>query len=163
MQGLLRFVSTHSEESDSVSFILCLQYQMLFTSAFPKQNSVISLEEWVLVLQLFTTATRKFRVKALAGLHLGSGKRREVCHVFKRKKRDYEQFMSSFISTHFCTSITNSRDMILCTQKKRTKLLICHHQVQLSLRPPPPPPLFLSHSLTLSLCFPTHKYIRTHL
>ena len=36
---------------------------MLFTSAFSKQNSVISLEEWVLVFKLLTTATRKLRVK----------------------------------------------------------------------------------------------------
>ena len=36
---------------------------MLLTSAFWKQNSVISLEEWVLVLKLFTTATMKLKVK----------------------------------------------------------------------------------------------------
>ena len=35
---------------------------MLLTCAFLKQNSVISLEEWVLVLKLFTAATRKLRV-----------------------------------------------------------------------------------------------------
>ena len=54
VHGLQNFVSTHSEESDSVPFVLCLQYQMLFTSTFSKQNSVISFEEWVLVLKLFT-------------------------------------------------------------------------------------------------------------
>ena len=32
---------------------------MLLPSTFSKQNSVISFEEWVLVLKLFTTATRK--------------------------------------------------------------------------------------------------------
>ena len=36
---------------------------MLLTSAFSKQNSVISLEEWVLVFKLFTTTIRKLRVK----------------------------------------------------------------------------------------------------
>ena len=35
---------------------------MLLTSAFSKQNSAISLEEWVLVLKVFTTATRKLGV-----------------------------------------------------------------------------------------------------
>ena len=48
-----------SEENDSVLFILCLQKQMLLTSAFSKQNLVISLQEW----PLFTTATRKLKVK----------------------------------------------------------------------------------------------------
>ena len=37
---------------------------MLLTSAFSKENSAISLEEWVLVLKVFTTATRRLRVKA---------------------------------------------------------------------------------------------------
>ena len=33
---------------------------MLLTSAFSKENSAISLEEWVLVwVKVFTTATRK--------------------------------------------------------------------------------------------------------
>ena len=36
---------------------------MLSTSGFSKENSAISLEECVLVLKVFTTATRKFRVK----------------------------------------------------------------------------------------------------
>ena len=36
---------------------------MLLTSAFSKQHYVISLQEWVSVLRLFTTATRKLRVK----------------------------------------------------------------------------------------------------
>ena len=35
---------------------------MLLTSAFSKQNSVISWEEWVLVFKLFTTASSKLRV-----------------------------------------------------------------------------------------------------
>ena len=51
------------EKKVTVLFILSLQQQMLLTSAFSKQNSAISLEEWVLVLKLFTTATRKLRVK----------------------------------------------------------------------------------------------------
>ena len=38
---------------------------MLLVSTFSKQNSVISLEESVLVLELFTTATMKLRVKML--------------------------------------------------------------------------------------------------
>ena len=35
---------------------------MLLTSAFSKENSAISLEEWVLVFKVFTLATRKLRV-----------------------------------------------------------------------------------------------------
>ena len=65
VHGLQCFLSTQSEKSGSVLFILCLQQQILLRSAFSKQNSVISLEEWVLVLKLFTTATRKLRVNAL--------------------------------------------------------------------------------------------------
>ena len=38
---------------------------MLLSSAFSKENSAISVEEWVLVFKVFTTATRKFRVKQL--------------------------------------------------------------------------------------------------
>ena len=38
---------------------------MLLVPAFSKKNSVISLEEWVLVFKLITTATRKWRVKSL--------------------------------------------------------------------------------------------------
>ena len=38
---------------------------MLLTSAFSKQNSAISLEEWVLVFTVFTTATRRLRVNQL--------------------------------------------------------------------------------------------------
>ena len=52
------------EKSDSVLFTLSWQQWMLLTCAFSKQNSVISLEEWALVLKLFTTATRMSRVKA---------------------------------------------------------------------------------------------------
>ena len=63
VHGLHSFVLTHSEEGDSVLFILCLQQQMLLASALTKQHSVISLQEWVLVLELFTTATRKLRFK----------------------------------------------------------------------------------------------------
>ena len=61
VHDLQSFVVTHSEESDSLLFILCLQ-QMLLTSAFLKDNSAISLEEWVLVFKVFTTATRKLRI-----------------------------------------------------------------------------------------------------
>ena len=43
--GLQNFVSIHSEESDSVPGILCLQYETLLTSAFSKHDSVISLRE----------------------------------------------------------------------------------------------------------------------
>ena len=39
---------------------------MLLTSAVLKQNSAISLEEWVLVFKVFTTTTRKLRVKVFA-------------------------------------------------------------------------------------------------
>ena len=67
VHDLQSLVSTHSEESDSVPFILCLKYQMLFTCAFSKQNSVISLEECVLVFKVFTTATRKLKVKEYLG------------------------------------------------------------------------------------------------
>ena len=63
VHSLQSCVSTHSEESDSLLFILCLQYQMLLTSALSKQNSATSLEEWVLVFKVFTTGTRKFTVK----------------------------------------------------------------------------------------------------
>ena len=62
VHGLQSFVSTHSEEGDRLLFILCLQQQMLLTSAFSKQNSAISLEEWVLVFKVFTTDTRQLRV-----------------------------------------------------------------------------------------------------
>ena len=64
MHGLQSFVSTNSGErkSDSVLCTLSLQQQMLLTSAFSKQNSAISLEEWVLVSKLFTTATRKLTI-----------------------------------------------------------------------------------------------------
>ena len=63
VHGLQSFVSTRSEESESLPFILCLKKQMLLTSAFPKENSVPFLEEWVLVFKVFTTATRKLRVQ----------------------------------------------------------------------------------------------------
>ena len=53
------FALTHSEESDSLLFILCVQYQMLQTSGFSKENSATSLEECVLVLKVFITATWK--------------------------------------------------------------------------------------------------------
>ena len=62
VHSLQSFVSTHSEESDSLLFIHCLQQQMLLTSTFSKGNSAISLEEWVLVIKVSTTATRKLRV-----------------------------------------------------------------------------------------------------
>ena len=45
VHGLQNFVLTHSEESDSLLFILCLQLHMLLPSAFSKENSSISLEE----------------------------------------------------------------------------------------------------------------------
>ena len=38
---------------------------MLLTSAFSKENSVISLEEWVSVFKVPTTATRKLRVNPI--------------------------------------------------------------------------------------------------
>ena len=41
------FILTHSEESDSLLFILCLRDQMLLTSSFSKENSAIPLEEGV--------------------------------------------------------------------------------------------------------------------
>ena len=41
---------------------------MLLTSAFSKENSAIYLEEWVLVFKVFTTATRKLRVKGLQAI-----------------------------------------------------------------------------------------------
>ena len=63
VHGLQSFISTQSEKSGNVLFILCLRQHILFTSAFSKLNSVISLEEWVLLFKLFTTATRKLRVK----------------------------------------------------------------------------------------------------
>ena len=40
-------------------------FATLLTSAFSKQNSVISLEDWVLVLKLFTTATGKLEESSL--------------------------------------------------------------------------------------------------
>ena len=40
VHSLQSFVSTHSDESDNVLFILCFQRQMLATFAFSKQNSV---------------------------------------------------------------------------------------------------------------------------
>ena len=55
------FVFIHSEESCSVLSMLCLQLQMLLTAAFSKQNPASCLEEWVLVLRLFT---RMLRVNA---------------------------------------------------------------------------------------------------
>ena len=58
MHGLQTFIWTHSKGYDSLLFILCLQEQMLLTSAFSKENSAISLEESVLVFRVFTTATR---------------------------------------------------------------------------------------------------------
>ena len=56
--SLQSFVSTHSEESDSLLFIFCLQKQMLLTPAFSKENSDVSLEEF----NMLSTATRKLRV-----------------------------------------------------------------------------------------------------
>ena len=38
---------------------------MLLTTAFSKENSAITLEVWVLVFKVFTTATRKLRVNPL--------------------------------------------------------------------------------------------------
>ena len=61
--GLQSLGLTHSEESDSLPFILCLHEEILLTSSFSKENSAITLEEWVLVLKVFTIAARKSRVK----------------------------------------------------------------------------------------------------
>ena len=41
---------------------------MLLVSAFSKENSPISLKEWVLVFKVFTTATRKLGVKVGGGV-----------------------------------------------------------------------------------------------
>ena len=49
VQGSQSFNLIHSERSDSLVFIMCLQEQMLLTSVFSKENSAISLKEWVLV------------------------------------------------------------------------------------------------------------------
>ena len=66
VHSLQSFTSTWFEESDSVLFILWLQWQILLTSTFSKENSAISLEEWVLVFEVFTSATGKLRVKVPA-------------------------------------------------------------------------------------------------
>ena len=63
VHGLQSFLLTHSGKNDSVLFTLSSRKQMLLTSAFSKQNSVISLEEWVFVFKLFTIAIRKLKVK----------------------------------------------------------------------------------------------------
>ena len=54
---------------------------MPLTSAFSKENSVISLEEWVLVFKVFTTATRKLRVNrdCFASLRLSLRFLQEKC------------------------------------------------------------------------------------
>ena len=61
MHGLQSFVSTHSEESDSLLFIL-----FAITNAFNififGENSASPLEVWVRVFKVFTTATRKLGV-----------------------------------------------------------------------------------------------------
>ena len=62
VHGLQSFVLTQSEESDSVFFIFCLQWQMRLASAFSKEISAISVEEWVLVFKVFTTATRRVKI-----------------------------------------------------------------------------------------------------
>ena len=41
----------------------------LLTFAFSSQNSAISLEEWVFVFKVFTTATRKLGVKVLCSAY----------------------------------------------------------------------------------------------
>ena len=64
MHGLQRFVLTHSEESDSLLFILFVNNKFLLTSAFLKENSAITIEECVLMFKVFTTATRKLEVKS---------------------------------------------------------------------------------------------------
>ena len=65
VHGLQSFVWTYSKKKKvTVCFSPCLQYHMLLASTFSKQNSVISLEDWVLVLILFTTATTKLGVNA---------------------------------------------------------------------------------------------------
>ena len=61
VHSLQSFISTHSEESDSLLFVLCLHLQILVTSAILKENSAISLEERVLVFTVFTIATRKLK------------------------------------------------------------------------------------------------------
>ena len=54
---------------------------MLLTSAFSKENSAVSLEEWVLVFKVFTTATRKIRDKSLVWLEMDLPvSRRTPCH-----------------------------------------------------------------------------------
>ena len=66
VRGLQSFVSTHSEESDSLlltRLLAATEGEKLSTSAFSKENSAISLEEWVLVFKVFTAATRKLIVK----------------------------------------------------------------------------------------------------
>ena len=77
--GLQSFVTTHFEESDSLRFILCLQYQMLLTSAFLKEISAVSLEEWVLVFKVFTTATNKLRVNVLYHTAQTVAPNRKIC------------------------------------------------------------------------------------
>ena len=63
VHDLQSFVLTHSEESDSLLFILCFLWCMLLTCAFLKQNSAISLKKCVMVFKVFTTATRMLGVK----------------------------------------------------------------------------------------------------
>ena len=62
---------------------------MFLTSAFSKENSDISLEEWFLVFKVFTTATRKLGVnKPTAGLQEAGEEVKEV--IGRLSKLRYE-------------------------------------------------------------------------
>ena len=50
--GLQSFISTHSEDSDSLPFFLCLLQKKLFICVFSKQNSAFSSQEWVWVFSV---------------------------------------------------------------------------------------------------------------
>ena len=107
MHGLQSFVSTHSEESDGLLFILCLQQQMLLTSAFSKDTSAISLEALVFVCKVFTTATRKLRVKQV--------------------QQAWKDF-AAVVTLHFRDIVCVRRESIaLCTE--RTNLSYCERTI----------------------------------
>ena len=85
VHGLQSFISTHSEESASLLFILCLQYQMPLTSPFSKDRSDISLEEF----NMFTPATRKLSVNERMSSHCSNCCFAIVCCLTSQQHRVY--------------------------------------------------------------------------
>ena len=106
VHGLQSFVSTHSEESDSWLFILCLQQQMFLSSAFSKQNFKITPAEFS---PLYIICTKNFSMSC--GKPTGCGTILNFiqinCKIFKKMDSIFFYFSYNcnlkvkVIQTHF--------------------------------------------------------------